>query len=263
MSDSTVGNTTDDLRITGTKQFITNGGVAQVFTVLARAPGGPSFFVVERDAAGFSVGVPEKKHGIRASNTTQIVLDGVEVPADHLLGLEEGKGLETNVEIVEGMQFDRGFLSPHFVTDPDRMEAVLEDLGYRLQGTPEDLRPAIGYTPRSELLQSEPASYASRPPLISTYANSFKARLRRRPSLRCHVTDAVTCFGIRVSASRPPRTAALESTTPERRAFIAPNRNHSLESDFLRRSTPLRRSPIRRSFPFLRSPSRGIGPPSS
>jgi alkylation response protein AidB-like acyl-CoA dehydrogenase len=81
-------------RITGTKQFITNGGVAQVFTVLARAPGGPSFFVVERDAAGFSVGVPEKKHGIRASNTTQIVLDGVEVPADHLLGLEEGKGLE-------------------------------------------------------------------------------------------------------------------------------------------------------------------------
>ena len=81
-------------RLTGTKQFITNGGVAQIFTVLARTPGGPSFFVVERGAPGVSVGLPEKKHGIRASNTTQVILDGVEVPADRLLGLVEGKGLE-------------------------------------------------------------------------------------------------------------------------------------------------------------------------
>lgn len=81
-------------RLSGTKQFITNGGVAQVFTILARAPGGPSFFVVERDAPGFTVGLPEKKHGIRASNTTQLVLESVEVPADRLLGGEEGRGLE-------------------------------------------------------------------------------------------------------------------------------------------------------------------------
>ena len=81
-------------RIDGTKQFITNGGVAKVYTVLAKAPNGPSFFVIERDTPGFSVGAPEHKHGIRASNTTQIIMEGVEVPADHLLGLEEGKGLE-------------------------------------------------------------------------------------------------------------------------------------------------------------------------
>jgi alkylation response protein AidB-like acyl-CoA dehydrogenase len=86
-------------RLTGTKQFITNGGVAQVYTVLARAHGGPSFFVVERGARGFSVGAPEKKHGIRASNTTQIILEGVEVPADHLLGLEEGRGLDQANEV--------------------------------------------------------------------------------------------------------------------------------------------------------------------
>ncbi len=86
-------------RLDGTKQFITNGGVAQVYTVLARAPSGPSFFVVERGAPGFSVGAPEHKHGIRASNTTQIVLEGVEVPADHLLGLEEGRGLEQANEV--------------------------------------------------------------------------------------------------------------------------------------------------------------------
>jgi len=81
-------------KLSGTKQFITNGGVARLYTILARAPGGPSFFVVERDRSGVSVGAPEHKHGIRASNTTQVILDGVEVPADHLLGLEEGHGLE-------------------------------------------------------------------------------------------------------------------------------------------------------------------------
>ncbi len=86
-------------RLTGTKQFITNGGVAQIFTVLARAPGGPSFFVVERDTPGLSVGLPEKKHGIRASNTTQVILEGVNVPADQLLGLEEGRGLEQANEV--------------------------------------------------------------------------------------------------------------------------------------------------------------------
>jgi len=77
----------------GTKQFITNGGVAQIYTILAKAPGGASFFVVERDAPGLSVGPDENKHGIRASNTTQVILEGVKVGADQLLGLEEGKGL--------------------------------------------------------------------------------------------------------------------------------------------------------------------------
>jgi len=86
-------------RLDGTKQFITNGGVAQIYTVLARTPGGPSFFVIERETPGFSVGAPERKHGIRASNTTQIVMEGVEVPANHLLGLEEGKGLEQANEV--------------------------------------------------------------------------------------------------------------------------------------------------------------------
>jgi len=86
-------------RIDGTKQFITNGGVAKIYTVLAKTPNGPSFFVIERDTPGFTVGPPEHKHGIRASNTTQIIMEGVEVPADHLLGLEEGKGLEQANEV--------------------------------------------------------------------------------------------------------------------------------------------------------------------
>jgi chaperonin GroEL len=48
------------------------------------------------------------------------------VGKDGVITIEEGKTLDTNVSVIQGMQFDRGFLSPHFVTDPDRMEAVLE-----------------------------------------------------------------------------------------------------------------------------------------
>jgi len=65
--------------------------VAAVYTVLANAPGGPSWFIVERDTPGFAPGKPEDKHGIRASNTTMLFLDGVVVPADHLVGGVEGQ----------------------------------------------------------------------------------------------------------------------------------------------------------------------------
>ncbi len=49
------------------------------------------------------------------------------VGKDGVITVEEAKGLETTLEIVEGMQFDRGYLSPYFVTDPDRMECILEN----------------------------------------------------------------------------------------------------------------------------------------
>ena len=49
------------------------------------------------------------------------------VGKDGVITVEESKGRETTLEVVEGMQFDRGFISPYFVTDPERMEAVLEN----------------------------------------------------------------------------------------------------------------------------------------
>src|SRR6185436_18855047 len=49
------------------------------------------------------------------------------VGKDGVITVEEAKGLETTLDVVEGMQFDRGYLSPYFVTDPERMEVVLEN----------------------------------------------------------------------------------------------------------------------------------------
>jgi alkylation response protein AidB-like acyl-CoA dehydrogenase len=80
-------------RLNGVKQWISNGGYADLYTVLALAPDGPSWFVVERGTEGLGQGRPEDKHGIRASNTAQVLLDDVYVPAEQLLGEKEGLGL--------------------------------------------------------------------------------------------------------------------------------------------------------------------------
>jgi len=81
-------------RINGQKQFITNGGVADLYTILADTPEGPSFFIVEKGTKGLLPGKHENKHGIRASNTTPITLEDVYVPIENLVGGVEGEGLK-------------------------------------------------------------------------------------------------------------------------------------------------------------------------
>ncbi len=80
-------------RLDGNKQWISNGGIADLYTFLAKTPAGPSWFVVDAGVEGLSHGLPEDKHGIRLSNTTAVTAEGVVVEADRLVGGVEGQGL--------------------------------------------------------------------------------------------------------------------------------------------------------------------------
>ena len=86
-------------RLNGNKQFISNGGVADFMTVLAQAPEGPSFFIVENTMEGFIPGRPEQKHGIRSSNTSALTFDDVLVPVENLVGGVPGQGLAQANEV--------------------------------------------------------------------------------------------------------------------------------------------------------------------
>jgi alkylation response protein AidB-like acyl-CoA dehydrogenase len=88
-------------RLNGSKQWISNGGYADLYSVLAVAPDGPSWFIVERETEGLSHGLPEDKHGIRASNTAAVSFSDLVVEADGLVGGVEGEGL-TQAQAVFG-----------------------------------------------------------------------------------------------------------------------------------------------------------------
>ncbi|GLW45904.1 acyl-CoA dehydrogenase [Streptomyces sp. NBRC 14336] len=85
----------DDWVITGTKAWITHGGIADFYTVMARTgedgPRGITAFLVPGDAEGLSAAAPEKKMGMKGSPTAQVHFDGVRVSDDRRLG-EEGQG---------------------------------------------------------------------------------------------------------------------------------------------------------------------------
>ncbi|MCX8030739.1 MAG: acyl-CoA dehydrogenase family protein [Thermodesulfovibrionales bacterium] len=86
----------DEYVINGTKQWITNGGEADIYTIIAltnktKGPRGASAFIVEKGTKGFSFGKKEKKMGIRASTTCELIFDNCRIPKENIIG-GEGKG---------------------------------------------------------------------------------------------------------------------------------------------------------------------------
>jgi alkylation response protein AidB-like acyl-CoA dehydrogenase len=93
--------------LTGTKQFITNAGFADLFTVFAQVDGKFSAFLVERTDPGVSTGPEEQKLGLQGSSTRQLLLDGARIPADRLLG-EVGRGHKIAFNILNVGRFKLG-----------------------------------------------------------------------------------------------------------------------------------------------------------
>ncbi|WJY26536.1 MULTISPECIES: acyl-CoA dehydrogenase [Sporosarcina] len=96
----------DDYVLNGSKIFITNGGIADIYIVFAVTDPeskhkGTTAFIVESDFPGFSVGKKEKKLGIRSSPTTEIIFDNCRVPKENMLG-EEGQGFIIAMKTLDG-----------------------------------------------------------------------------------------------------------------------------------------------------------------
>lgn len=95
----------DEWVINGTKQWITNGGEAQVYSIVAitdrsKGPRGASMFVIEEGDPGFSCGPKEKKMGIRASSTTELIFKDCRIPKDRLIG-RKGTGFITVMKTLD------------------------------------------------------------------------------------------------------------------------------------------------------------------
>jgi len=96
----------------GSKRFVTNGGLAGIYIVVARTSGsrgpkGISIFIVEKDTPGLSFGRKENKMGVRASQTTEVILQNCRIPKENLLG-KEGDGFYMAMQNLDGGRISIG-----------------------------------------------------------------------------------------------------------------------------------------------------------
>jgi len=95
----------DDYLLTGTKRYITNAPRAGAFTLMARTDGpgaaGITAFIVPADAAGLSLGRPDRKMGQRGTKTCDVHLEQVRVPASQIIGGRPGQGFKTAMKVLD------------------------------------------------------------------------------------------------------------------------------------------------------------------
>ncbi|HEX2544138.1 MAG TPA: acyl-CoA dehydrogenase family protein [Ramlibacter sp.] len=97
----------DHYVVNGSKRFITNAPIADIFTLMARTnpedkgAGGVSAFILEARTPGITVGKPDRKMGQRGAHTADLHFDDVKVPASQLIGGREGQGFKTAMKVLE------------------------------------------------------------------------------------------------------------------------------------------------------------------
>lgn len=117
--------------ITGTKRYITNAAYADIFTLMARSEPeetgarGVSAFIVPANSPGITLGQPDSKMGQRGTKTSDVILDGVEVPAENIIGGKPGQGFKTAMRVL-----DRGRLHISAIAVGAAERLIHEALGF-------------------------------------------------------------------------------------------------------------------------------------
>ncbi|PER75837.1 acyl-CoA dehydrogenase AcdA [Bacillus cereus] len=190
--------------LNGSKIFITNGGIADIYVVFALTDPeskqrGTSAFIVESDTPGFSVGKKESKLGIRSSPTTEIMFEDCRIPVENLLG-EEGQGFKVAMQTLDGgrngiaaqaVGIAQGALDASVEYARERHQfgkpiAAQQGIGFKLADMATDVEAARLLTYQAAWLESEGLPYGKESAMSKVFAGDTAMRV---------TTEAVQVFG--------------------------------------------------------------------
>ncbi len=194
----------DHYVLNGSKIFITNGGIADIYIVFALTDPeskqrGTSAFIVESDTPGFSVGKKESKLGIRSSPTTEIMFEDCRIPVENLLG-EEGQGFKIAMQTLDGgrngiaaqaVGIAQGALDASVEYARERHQfgkpiAAQQGIGFKLADMATDVEAARLLTYQAAWLESEGLPYGKESAMSKVFAGDAAMKV---------TTEAVQVFG--------------------------------------------------------------------
>ena len=194
----------DHYVLNGSKIFITNGGIADIYVVFALTDPeskqrGTSAFIVESNTPGFSVGKKESKLGIRSSPTTEIMFEDCRIPVENLLG-EEGQGFKIAMQTLDGgrngiaaqaVGIAQGALDASVEYARERHQfgkpiAAQQGIGFKLADMATDIEAARLLTYQAAWLESEGLPYGKESAMSKVFAGDTAMKV---------TTEAVQVFG--------------------------------------------------------------------
>ncbi|KAB2459467.1 acyl-CoA dehydrogenase AcdA [Bacillus cereus] len=194
----------DHYILNGSKIFITNGGIADIYVVFALTnpeskQRGTSAFIVESDTPGFSVGKKESKLGIRSSPTTEIMFEDCRIPVENLLG-EEGQGFKVAMQTLDGgrngiaaqaVGIAQGALDASVEYARERHQfgkpiAAQQGIGFKIADMATDVEAARLLTYQAAWLESEGLPYGKESAMSKVFAGDTAMKV---------TTEAVQVFG--------------------------------------------------------------------